>query len=123
MYFITVEKDFDAAHCLRGYHGKCENLHGHRFVIRVTIKTTRLDDIGLAYDFTVLKQYLGDILSRFDHTNLNELPAFTEINPSSENIALIVHDEMKNKLTKTPVALESVEVWESPTSHVTYRPD
>lgn len=123
MFFITVEKDFDAAHCLRGYHGKCENLHGHRFVVRVTIKATGLDDIGLAFDFTVLKQYLTEILSRLDHTNLSEIPPFTELNPSSENLALIIHDEMKSKLAKAPVIIDSVEVWESPTSHVTYRPD
>ena len=120
MYQITVERDFDAAHCLRNYGGKCEALHGHRFVVRATVKATELNNIGLAYDFTVLKQYLSDILVRFDHTNLNEIQPFTTINPSSENIAMIVFDEMKNMLTKAPVTLENIEVWESPTSHVTY---
>ena len=122
MYQITVERDFDAAHCLRNYGGKCETLHGHRFVVRATVKAAELNDIGLAYDFTVLKQYLGDILARFDHTNLNELPPFTEINPSSENIARVVYTEMKNKLVKSLVVLDNTEVWESPTSHVTYSP-
>ena len=123
MFLVTVEKDFDAAHYLRGYHGKCEALHGHRFVVRITIKATRLDETGLAFDFTVLKQYLGDIVSRFDHTNLNDLPPFNELNPSSENIAIIIHDEMKNYLTKAPVTIDNVEVFESPTSRVSYRPD
>jgi 6-pyruvoyltetrahydropterin/6-carboxytetrahydropterin synthase len=121
MYFVTIEKDFDAAHCLRGYQGKCEAMHGHRFVVRVTIKASTLNNIGLAFDFTVLKEYLGDILSQFDHTNLNEVEPFKEMNPSSENLALIIHDQMRNKLTKAQVTLDSVEVWESPTSHVTYR--
>jgi 6-pyruvoyltetrahydropterin/6-carboxytetrahydropterin synthase len=123
MYYITVERDFDAAHALRGYRGKCENLHGHRFVVRATVKASGLDDIGLAYDFTVLKQHLSEILASFDHHNLNEVPPFVEKNPSSENIAALVFTEMKTRLGKAPVTLESVEVMESPTSSVVYKPD
>jgi len=122
MYLITVESDFDAAHCLRNYGGKCEALHGHRFVIRVTVGATVLNEIGLAYDFTVLKRHLNDILARFDHAHLNDTPPFTEINPSSENIATLIYDEMRSKIAQDTVSLESIEVWESPTSHVTYRP-
>ena len=120
MYRITVERDFDAAHYLRNYHGKCETLHGHRFIVRATIKAIELNDIGLAYDFKVLKQYLNDILSKFDHSNLNDVPPFTDINPSSENIAKNIYNEMNKKLTNSLIKLENVEVWESPTSHVTY---
>ena len=72
MYQIAVEQHFDAAHALRGYKGKCEELHGHRFKAVVKIQTDKLDEIGLAYDFTVLKKHLNDILDRFDHTFLNE---------------------------------------------------
>jgi 6-pyruvoyltetrahydropterin/6-carboxytetrahydropterin synthase len=123
MYYITVERDFDAAHALRGYRGKCENLHGHRFVVRATVKASKLDDIGLACDFTILKQHLSEILAKFDHHNLNEVPPFTGENPSSENIAALVYDEMKARLGKAPAAIDSIEVWESPTSHITYRPE
>ena len=76
MYQISVEQHFDAAHFLRGYQGKCEALHGHRFRVVVKVRASRLDDIGIAYDFTELKQHLGDILSRFDHTCLNDVPPF-----------------------------------------------
>jgi len=62
MFEISIEKEFDAAHFLRGYQGKCEALHGHRYKVVVTVKSNVLNDIGLAYDFTVLKQHLGDIL-------------------------------------------------------------
>jgi 6-pyruvoyltetrahydropterin/6-carboxytetrahydropterin synthase len=123
MYEIAVEQEFDAAHALRGYRGKCENLHGHRFRVVARIKATRLDDIGLAFDFTVLKKHLAEILGRFDHTSLNDVPPFDKINPSSENIAVTVFNELKPRLEGTPVSLASVEVWESPTSHVTYSPD
>jgi len=123
MYEIAVEIDFDAAHFLRGYQGKCETLHGHRFKVVANVRGTKLDKIGLAYDFTLLKKHLGEIIAKFDHTNLNEVPPFDRINPSSENIAATVYDELKKKLTGAPVSLASIEVWESPQSRVIYRPD
>jgi len=123
MYEISVEQEFDAAHALRGYHGKCESLHGHRFRVAVTIRATNLNEIGLAYDFTVLKKQLGEILGRFDHTSLNDVPPFDTMNPSSENIASTVFNEMKSRLSHAPVSLSRVEVWESPTSRAEYRPD
>ncbi len=123
MYQVSIEQHFDAAHFLRGYQGKCEALHGHRFKVIARVNASRTDDIGLAYDFTALKQHLGDILSRFDHTCLNDVPPFDRINPSSENIAATIYDELKPKLTGTPASLSCVEVWESPQSWVTYSPD
>ena len=123
MYQISVEQHFDAAHFLRGYRGKCEAMHGHRFRVVVKIKASGVNDIGLAYDFTELKRHLGDILSRFDHTCLNDMPPFDKINPSSENIASTIYDELKLKLADAPVSISCVEVWESPQSGVAYSPD
>lgn len=122
-YKVSVEQDFDAAHYLRGYRGKCEALHGHRFRVAVTVRASALDEIGLAYDFTELKQHLRDILARFDHTCLNDVPPFDEINPSSENIAATIHRELKARLKAAPVALAAIEVGESPLNHITYYPD
>ena len=123
MYQITVEQHFDAAHFLRGYQGKCEALHGHRFRVVVNIRAAGVNDIGIAYDFAQLKQHLGDILVRFDHTCLNDVPPFDKINPSSENIAFTTYNELKLKLAGAPVSLSCVEVWESPQSGVSYSPD
>ena len=123
MYEISVEKHFDAAHYLRGYRGKCEAMHGHRYRIVVKVKAAGLDDIGLAYDFTELKRHLNDILSRFDHTCLNDVKPFDGINPSAENIAATVYDELKDKLAAAPVTLSGVEAWESPQTGVSYSPD
>jgi 6-pyruvoyltetrahydropterin/6-carboxytetrahydropterin synthase len=122
MYTIAIEQHFDAAHFLRGYQGKCESLHGHRYRVVARLTTTKLDDIGLAYDFSLLKQHLGEILSRFDHVCLNDIPPFDEINPSSENIASTVYQELKPKLAGEPVTITSIEVWETPQSWVTYSP-
>ena len=123
MYEISVENHFDAAHFLRGYKGKCEALHGHRFRVVVRVSASGLDDIGIAYDFTELKQHLNDILSRFDHTCLNDVPPFDKINPSSENIAAAIYSELQRKLAGAPVSISVIEVWESPQTGVAYSPD
>jgi len=122
MFEISVEKDFDAAHFLRGYRGKCEALHGHRFKVVAVVVTDKLDNIGMGYDFSELKQKLGEVLARFDHTCLNDLAAFKRINPSSENIATVIYRKLKRKLRGAPVDISAIEVWESPQSRVIYRP-
>jgi len=122
MYRVSVEQHFDAAHYLRDYHGKCENLHGHRFKVVVSVKAATLNVIGLAYDFVELKRHLGDILTKFDHTCLNDVPPFDKLNPSSENIAETIYDRLKGRISGE-VSLASVEVWESPESCVTYSPE
>lgn len=123
MYQISVEQHFDAAHFLRGYRGKCEALHGHRFRVVVRIKSLAVNDIGIAYDFMELKQHLADIISRFDHTCLNDVSPFDQINPSSENIATTIYEELQSRLAGAPVSLSCIEVWESPESGVSYSPD
>jgi 6-pyruvoyltetrahydropterin/6-carboxytetrahydropterin synthase len=122
MYEISVESHFDAAHYLRGYRGKCEALHGHRYRVVARVKAKRLDDIGLAFDFTELKRHLNDILSRFDHVCLNDVTPFDRINPSAENIAATIYDELKSRLAAAPITLVAIEAWESPTTGVIYSP-
>jgi 6-pyruvoyltetrahydropterin/6-carboxytetrahydropterin synthase len=123
MYEITVEKHFEAAHYLRGYQGKCENVHGHRYRIVVKVRADKLNDIGLAYDFTDLKRHLNAILERFDHVCLNDIVPFDKINPSAENIASTIYNELKEKLSADPITLTAVEAWESPEQGVSYHPD
>jgi len=123
MYEIVVEKHFEAAHYLRGYKGKCENLHGHRYTVRVRLKSAKLNEIGLAYDFTDIKRYLSEIIARFDHVLLNDAPPFNGINPSAENIAGTIYHELEAKLTGEPVSIAAVEAWENPQQGVIYTPD
>ncbi|MFO8143256.1 MAG: 6-carboxytetrahydropterin synthase QueD [Dehalococcoidales bacterium] len=123
MYQVSIEQHFDAAHYLREYEGKCEALHGHRFRAVVRVEASAVDSAGMAYDFTRLKAHLRDITSRLDHTCLNDLPPFDIINPSSENLARNIFDELQAKLDGEPVTLACVEVWESPESRVAYTPD
>jgi 6-pyruvoyltetrahydropterin/6-carboxytetrahydropterin synthase len=123
MYEITVEKHFEAAHYLRGYWGKCENVHGHRYKVVVRISASKLNEIGLAYDFTDIKRHLKDILERYDHACLNDIPPFDKINPSAENLASTIYNKLKEKLSTVPVILTAVEAWESPEQGATYRPN
>lgn len=123
MYRISVEQHFDAAHALRGYRGKCEALHGHRFRVVAKIEAPGLDDIGLAYDFAELKAHLAEVISRFDHTNLNDVAPFDKINPSSENIAANIYKDLTSRLSGDKISLTAVEVWESPQTGVSYSPD
>lgn len=120
MYEVSVKSHFDAAHALREYQGKCERLHGHRFEVVVSLRFTQLNELGISYDFTALKGRLGQILDRWDHTNLNELAPFDVVNPSSENIAATIYRELEAGLGEAAAHLAGVQVWESPDAFVTY---
>ena len=122
MYQLFVEEHFDAAHYLPNYHGKCENLHGHRFKVVARLEAAKVDESGMAYDFAQLKQHLREILARFDHTCLNEVSPLDRIGPSSENIAATVYDALQPRFSGSPVKLVNIEVWESPTTGVSYSP-
>jgi 6-pyruvoyltetrahydropterin/6-carboxytetrahydropterin synthase len=123
MYEIIVEQYFEAAHFLRGYQGKCENVHGHRYTIRVRLKAAQLNEIGLVYDFTDMKRHLKDILGKLDHHLLNDIPPFDRINPSVENISSTIYNELKIRLVKEPVVISAVEAWENPQQGIVYTPD
>ncbi|MBL7119539.1 MAG: 6-carboxytetrahydropterin synthase QueD [Dehalococcoidia bacterium] len=123
MYEISVRQHFDAAHYLRGYQGKCENVHGHRFEVVANVRAKQIDDVGMAYDFSQLKKQLGEIVSRFDHTCINDVPPFDRINASSENIASTIYNELQAMLKAASASVYSIQVWESPDSAVTYFPE
>ena len=120
MYRIKIKKHFDAAHFLKGYRGKCENVHGHRYEVAAYVLADKLDETGIAYDFTGLKASLKNILSRYDHTCLNKIPPFDKINPSAENIARTIYEELKPVVKGAE--LNAIEVWESPDCSVKYKP-
>jgi 6-pyruvoyltetrahydropterin/6-carboxytetrahydropterin synthase len=120
MYTLMVETRFASAHQLRGYKGKCENLHGHSWKVQVFVTTDRLNHIGLAMDFTDLKRIAAEIVDPLDHACLNNIPPFTEINPSSENIAKWIFDSLKPEVAGYRVEVKAVTVWESDTASATY---
>jgi 6-pyruvoyltetrahydropterin/6-carboxytetrahydropterin synthase len=122
MYQLFVEEHFDAAHYLPEYNGKCERMHGHRFKVVIRVAGESVGRDGMAFDFARMKQPLREILSRLDHTCLNEIEPFSHRAPSSENIAEWLYHELQPHFAGTPVNLTHVEVWESPTTGVSYSP-
>ncbi len=124
MYEVSVKSVFSAAHNLKDIGGKCENLHGHNFTVEVCITSKDLSEQGVVIDFRELKSYLAEVLEVLDHHFLNEIAPFSDRNPSSENIARFIHDEMKNRIEKKRVhAPLRVDVWESDTSRASYWED
>lgn len=118
---LTVRKDFAAAHQLRHYEGKCERMHGHNFGVEAQVEgDTLAPDTEMLIDFKVIKTMLKEILSGLDHCHLNEHPAFTEHNPSSENIARFIYKELEKRLIETHVDVVSVTVSEKPAQSATY---
>lgn len=122
MYRLFVEDHFDAAHYLPEYHGKCERMHGHRFKVILRVAADSVGADGMAYDFAEMKRHLRNVLEALDHTCLNELPMFSANPPSSENVAAWLFAELKPIFDASPVSLDAIEVWESPTSGVSYSP-
>jgi 6-pyruvoyltetrahydropterin/6-carboxytetrahydropterin synthase len=125
MFQVSVEEMFSAGHALRGYKGKCENVHGHNYRVRITLEGPQLDSIGLLVDFTHLKFAIRDIIRALDHQFLNDLEAFRSVNPSAENLAKYFYDESARLLTQVPAGARITEttVWETDTSSAQYRPE
>ena len=120
MYRVAVLSHFSGAHRLRHLHGKCEELHGHNWKIEVSVVSNRLNKEGVVIDFNILKQKMEKVLKTLDHTFLNNLPYFSEREPSSENIAKYIFDRLKAELKGHPAILKEVTAWESETSSATY---
>ncbi len=121
-YEVMIERDFSSAHQLRGYKGKCENLHGHNYKIEIYARGSELNNIGLLIDFGDLKKAADEITKYFDHRNLNELPPFDEeLNPSAENLARYILEYLNSRLGDERVSVWKVRCFETPTSIATYQ--
>jgi 6-pyruvoyltetrahydropterin/6-carboxytetrahydropterin synthase len=121
MFVVTVQAHYDSAHFLRNYHGKCERLHGHRYVVELALTAETLDESGIAYDFVDVKRHLRDLANELDHNNLNDLPPFDVIEPSAENQARFFYDELKRRFSgPMSDAVLYVKVWETPTQFALY---
>lgn len=120
MFDIFIKTHFAGAHHLRDYPGDCENPHGHNWKIKVTVRATRLDELGMGIDFKVLKKIVKEAVDKLDHRDLNNLPAFRDINPSSENIARYLFAELKEPLTHDRYSLHSITILETDSSGLVY---
>jgi 6-pyruvoyltetrahydropterin/6-carboxytetrahydropterin synthase len=125
MFEIAVEETFPAGHALRGYRGKCENVHGHNYRVRVIVEGEQLDGIGLLLDFAELKRIVRALVERLDHQFLNEMEPFDKLNPSAENMARYFYEEIAGQIQsaarENAVRLAEVKIWETDTATATYR--
>ncbi len=120
MYTVRVESDFAAAHFLSRYHGKCENLHGHNYRVRLYMRGDTLGEGGMLIDFAVLKKCLKDTLETLDHSNLNDMDVFAG-DPSAERIARYIFEDVAKRLDADAVQmLHAVEVFETPRNMARY---
>ena len=124
MFEVMIERNFSSAHQLRGYKGKCENLHGHNYKIEIFARGRELDHIGLLVDFGDLKTAADEIVGYLDHRNINELPPFdVELNPSAENLARYILERVASHVVDERVQIYKVRCFETPTSVATYQVD
>jgi 6-pyruvoyltetrahydropterin/6-carboxytetrahydropterin synthase len=123
MFDIFIKTSFSAGHHLREYPGNCEHPHGHNWNVKVTVRATELDHLGMGIDFRTVKNAVAKVMDDLDHRNLNEHPAFLEQNPSSENIAAYVFQQLKSPLGSDRYSLYSVTVGETDNTGATYRAD
>ena len=121
MYEATIETHFSSAHRLRQYNGECERLHGHNWNVSVTIASEKLNNLGMVIDFKELKGKTNRFMDRFDHQYLNEVSPFTELNPTTENIARYIFDELSETINTGSIKVSKVTVWESPTCCASYQ--
>ena len=123
MFEVTVEETFSSGHYLRNYKGKCENPHGHNYKVLVTLQGRELDKAGLLLDFKDLKQVMRAVVGKLDHQMINDIPPFTEVNPSAENLAKYFYEECNTGLktvTNGRVSVKAVTMFETDTTNATY---
>lgn len=125
MFELTVSGEFEAAHRIVGYDGKCNRLHGHNWSVEAIVDGRELDRLGMLVDFKVLKLELNRVLDELDHQYLNDLEPFRELNPTAENLARFVFDRLsKSEIFSSGSArLRAIRIYETPRSCVTYTPD
>jgi 6-pyruvoyltetrahydropterin/6-carboxytetrahydropterin synthase len=122
MFQVSVDESFSSGHALRGYRGKCENVHGHNYKVRIVLEGPSLDSIGLLFDFTQLKRVIRELISGVDHKFLNDQAPFDVLNPSAENLARYFYEEIYRQLPGMPedARLARVTIWETDTTSATY---
>ena len=124
MFEVMIERHFSSAHQLRGYKGKCENLHGHNYKIEIYARGRELNEIGLLVDFVELKEAADEVVNFLDHRNINELPPFDDqLNPSAENLARFILERVARRVGDERVQIYKVRCFETPTSVATYIAD
>lgn len=122
-FTVRCHATFEAAHHLREYAGGPEPVHGHSWKIEVALTTERLGPWDLSVDFVPAERFVRELASRLHDRDLNTVPPFDTRNPTAENVALWVAEEIgQSGLLAGGAHLTEVTVWEGPRNSVSYRP-
>lgn len=116
MFELKAQMYFSAAHHLLNYNGACENQHGHNWLVEAYVKGDKLNESNILIDYKEIKRVLKSVLDYLDHQDINELPEFKGMSPSSEMIAKFIYDKIKEEIN----LVSKVSVWETPTSCASY---
>lgn len=119
-YLLRARSRFEAAHHLTSYKGSPEPVHGHSWQVEAVLEAGRLDDEGIGYDFVTLRDTLRELAGRFDHQDINTVPPFDRLSPTTERIAAWFYDELQQRLSGAE--LIEITVWEGPDCSATFRP-
>lgn len=119
-FILKTLLDFASAHSLRGYPGDCAKLHGHNWKIEVQVAGSKLNSVGMVIDFKEIKRQTKKVIKELDHTYLNDHPHFKKTNPTAENIAVYLFQEIKARIDEDGVKMHSITVWENDRNCVTY---
>ena len=116
MFELKAQMYFSAAHHLLNYDGACENQHGHNWLVEAYVNGNTLDKSNILVDYKVIKKALKEVLDYLDHKDINELPEFKGISPSSEILSKYIYTKMKEIIPQTC----KISVWETSTSCASY---
>lgn len=119
-YTLRVQARFEAAHHLTSYKGAPEVAHGHSWRVEAALVTGELDGEGMAFDFVEVRGVLLELAARLDHRDINGVPPFDRVSPTTERIAAWFFERLAERLPAAPLA--EVTVWEGPDCSATYRP-
>lgn len=123
-FTLTTHLEFAAAHRLRGYEGNCERLHGHNWKVAISVSGSKLNEVGMLIDFKEIKRKGKAVLSQLDHFYLNDIPPFdAQLNPTAENIAFYLFEQLAQQIDDDRIQISSVTVWENDRNSATYRRD
>lgn len=123
-FTVRVEARFESAHYLREYRGISEPLHGHSYKVEADLAARGggVDGDAIAVDFVSAKRKLEALAKTLDYGCINDIPPFTTINPSAENIAEWFANELQSAVSSEDAVVVAVTIWEGPVNSVTYRP-
>ena len=122
VYTLKILTEFAAAHTLRDYPGACSRMHGHNWKVEVEVTATELDSVGMGIDFKAIKLRTREVTDALDHRYLNDIPPFTSINPTAENIAAHIYEQVSEELNTPTSQVSAVTLWETERACVKYQP-